>query len=259
MGWPLVIDRKWWSVTRSRVKQWIHPGNPPDPISPNHELRRRSTTLQVYESASSLNQGLNLLSLYKVDYACWQVLKYSGGVYQGRSAASLSTSLSHTHTQTHTHTHTHKNEGNYSLLPPLARCCASQIKLTSLNLFQGLSLLYWATVLSHLSLLLPETADSPLSKRATTGSRKKNIFWKQRQRDTKTTEKGGMLDGAEGRRHERWGGGGDVGKCQRSGMKWDRALFLQDAELSLRGASEVRMSQWRVQKRVWWVRTVLFF
>ena len=56
-----------------------------------------------------------------------------------------------------------------------------------------------------MSLLLPETADSPLSKRATTGSRKKNIFWKQRQRNTKTTEQRerGVLDGAKGRREER--------------------------------------------------------
>lgn len=63
----------------------------------------------MYRSAMSVDKsdwlsagGLNLLSFYKVDYACWQVLKYSQGV----SRVQCAQSLSHTHKSKQINTNT---------------------------------------------------------------------------------------------------------------------------------------------------------
>lgn len=91
--------------------------------------------------------------------------------------------------------------------------CFSE-QLTSLNLFQDLSL-YWATVPSHFSLLLAETTVSLLSKRATTGSRKKNIFWKE----TQKRERGERGETGVRKEWENTWGAKDAAKCRWSEME----------------------------------------
>lgn len=158
----------------------------------------------------AFKQGSNLLSFYKVDYVCWQELKYSLGVSRATCAR----------THTHTHADPRINDkptrahlrtmdlticsfwGNKFVMLFLAA------QLTSLNLFQDRSLLYWATVPGHFSWLIAWTTVSVLSKRATAGSRKKSIFCKQR-------EKGGW----QGKAHAEV-----AAKCRLWREKSDKAL-----------------------------------
>lgn len=134
----------------------------------------------------ALNPGFNLPTCYKVDYACWQMLSCSLSAWRAERARSYAYISTDKHT--HARAFTHNDEGNRDSSVFFLFCegdvssCVVPTQLTSLNLFQDLSLLYWAPVPNHLSLLIPETAVSLPSKTATTGRRQKSIFWKQKER-----------------------------------------------------------------------------
>lgn len=131
----------------------------------------------------ALNLGFNLLTSYKVDYACWQMLSCSLSAWRAECARAYA--------QINTHRSAHLRTMKVIVIRMSffreegVSCCVLPVQLTSLNLFQDLSLLYWATVPNHLSLLIAETAVSLPSKRATTGKRQKSIFWKQKERGLK--------------------------------------------------------------------------
>lgn len=107
------------------------------------------------------------------------------------------------------------------------------VQLTSLNLFQDLSLPCWAAGLGHLSVVPAESLASAPSRRAKTGSRERSIFWKRRTGEGKKKKHTVYSLGSRWREEATLGGGTEVSqersqvhfterKTTRDSVKWRR-------------------------------------